>query len=183
MSQAKKKYITRDELHKENYNDERAICEEYFADIFKINRKLDEKGQLTVDFQLISNATDHLPELYQDQVFSEIINNLIKAEDKRTQKFPELDRGLNSKDFSQVVMDNFLGCDEELRSMFDELKNRRTGLIGFDEVHSLMHGIGDECLHTKHSKHDLQKMITSACKDDNGMTYEEFYDLMTSKQF
>lgn len=180
--QPKRKYISREDLHRENRNDEVAICEDYFNQIFKTNRKLDERGQLTVNFRLLSNAGDHMPELYQDDCFEEIVDNLVQKENRKLQENPLADRGLNSKDFSETVLNGFLTCDKELEFMFNDLKDRN-GLISFDVVHDLMHEISEKCYHSQHTMDDLRDMINACAEDDRGMNKKEFIALMNSKQF
>ena len=184
MSKVSKRYVTREELHKDNLNDEKAICQEVFSSIFKVNRKLDEKGQLIVNFELLKCAEEHIPELNNNTCYDELIGNLTKREDAKLVKIPYADRGLNYKEFTDVVIEDFINCDPEIKYMFDDLKNKKTGRIGFQEVHELMDGCEGFCSHNKHSQDDIKSYIASVGKaHDDGLDWKEFYALMTSKQF
>mgnify|MGYP000877735415 CR=1 FL=1 len=191
------KYATRTELHRQNRNDEKAICDDYFSRIFKTNRKLDERGQLVINFEMISNAGEHIPKLCNNEVFESIIGNLVAAENEKLKENPNADRGLNSRNFYDVISTTFLPChhlpngridkvteeelDNQLECMFEDLAPK--GFIGFNEVHDLMHDIREDCSHSTHSKEELKEIIASCGNDPRGLNKEEFMKLMKSEQF
>ena len=179
--EAPRKYITREELHRENANDERAICAEHFNQIFKVNRKLDERGFLCVNFQTIANGGEHIPELYQNRCFEEIVTNLVKFEDIKLSKVPGYDRGLNALEFYEANKSAFLACEEELDYMFDDLRGKDE-YISFEEIHDLMHSLGEECAHSNHTMDDLKNMVL-ACGGEKGLDRENFKKLMLSTKF
>lgn len=193
-------YSTREYMVKKYLSEEKSICSDVFSKIFKTST--DKNGDARVNFEMVSNAIWAImcksnSEEDKTNLFNLIVQ-LTLQEDINEENDGE--KGSNLNEFIEIVSNYFLpagrlangrinkdneeSLDAQLENMFNELKSSE-GFIGTREVRKLLNLLrNDFPISQKYAtEEELRQLVMSAAKDERGMNYEEFVELMKSERF
>jgi hypothetical protein len=185
---------------KKYLSEEKSICSDVFSKIFKTST--DKNGDARVNFEMVSNAIWAImcksnSEEDKTNLFNLIVQ-LTLQEDINEENDGE--KGSNLNEFIEIVSNYFLpagrlangrinkdneeSLDAQLENMFNELKSSE-GFIGTREVRKLLNLLrNDFPISQKYAtEEELRQLVMSAAKDERGMNYEEFVELMKSERF